>query len=131
LSDDDRNVAASVKLLLEGDAGQRALTAWAYGWAPAREASGDDWQAPHLGVLLQDPYSAVRYISARSLRTLPGFEDLAADFLADPSQRAADAAKVRARWQPAKQPASELALDEAEQTRRLGRRNDRPVDLKE
>jgi hypothetical protein len=131
LSDDDRSVAASVKLLLEGDAGQRALTAWAYGWAPAREASGDDWQAPHLGVLLQDPYAAVRYIAARSLRTLPGFEDLAADFLADPSQRATDAAKVRARWQPAQQPASELALDEAEQTRRLGRRNDRPVDLKE
>ncbi len=54
-----------------------------------------------------------------------------ADGLAAPAQRAADAAKVRARWQPPQQPASELVLDEAEQRRRLGRRDDRPVELKE
>ena len=128
---DDRVVAASVKQLLEGDAGQRALAAWAYGWAPAQEASGAHWQAPHLAVLLEDPYAAVRYIAARSLATLPGFESVSPDFLADPQQRAADAANVRARWQPGGELGSELALDEAEQKRRLGRRNDRPVDLKE
>jgi hypothetical protein len=135
LGDDDRTIAASVRWLLEGDAGQRALAAWAYGWAPAREASGVDWQAPHLAVLLEDPYSTVRYIAARSLRGLPGFEEFEADFLAPASQRAADAARVRAQWRPSDEAPAVLVgprgLDEAEQTRRLGRRDDRPVDLKE
>jgi hypothetical protein len=135
LSDDDRSVAASVRWLLEGDAGQRALVAWAYGWAPARGASDSDWQAPHLAVLLEDPYTAVRYIAGRSLRSLPGFEDFEADFLAPPSQRTGDAARARATWNPGRAAPAVLVgpggLDEAEQTGRLGRRDDRPVDLKE
>ena len=34
-------VAASVEWLLKGDAAQRIVAAWHYGWQPAREASGD------------------------------------------------------------------------------------------
>ena len=77
---EERSVAASVLWLLRGDAGQRALTAWSYGWEPAQEASGTSWMAPYLGELLGDPYDAVRFIAARSLRTISGFETLRYDF---------------------------------------------------
>ncbi len=40
LGDDDRTLAAGVRWLVAGDAGQRALAAWGMGWAPARAASG-------------------------------------------------------------------------------------------
>ena len=46
LSRDQREVAAGVLWALEGDAGQRALAAWSFGWEPAREASGSDWMGP-------------------------------------------------------------------------------------
>lgn len=73
LSDDDRNVAAAVRWLVSGDAGQRALAAWHVGHEPAIEASGArDWAAPLLARLLDDPYDAVRYVAARSYRTLTG-----------------------------------------------------------
>ena len=80
LGDDERSVAASILWLLRGDAGQRALTAWSYGWGPAQEASGTSWMVPYLGELLGDRYDAVRFISARSLRTISGFETLQYDF---------------------------------------------------
>ena len=80
LGNDERSVAASILWLLRGDAGQRALTAWSYGWGPAQEASGTSWMVPYLGELLGDPYDAVRFISARSLRTISGFETLQYDF---------------------------------------------------
>jgi predicted CXXCH cytochrome family protein len=75
LADQDRNISATVKLLLSGDAGQRALAAFALGWQPALAASGNDWEAPLLATALaEDPYPAVRIISHRSLTHLPGFE---------------------------------------------------------
>ena len=57
------------------------------GWPDAQQASGRDWIAPLLGRTLEDPYDVVRYISARSLRTLPGFETFEYDFLALPEDR--------------------------------------------
>ncbi len=57
--------------LLSGDAPLRALVAWSAGWEPAQEASGSDWLAPFVARLLADPYGVVRYVAARSLRTLP------------------------------------------------------------
>ena len=74
---------------LRGDAGQRALAAWSMGWAEAQEASGTDWMAPYLSALLLDPYGAVRFIAARSLRTLPAHADLRYDFAAPHSARPA------------------------------------------
>jgi hypothetical protein len=87
LTDEHLTIAASALWLLQGDAGQRALTAWAMGWPDAQQASGRDWIAPLLGRTLEDPYDVVRYISARSLRTLPGFETFEYDFLALPEDR--------------------------------------------
>lgn len=67
-------VSAALRWLLSGDAGQRALLAWHFGWAPAHAASGSGWQAFSLAVLLEDPYPAVRLIAARSLRRLAELE---------------------------------------------------------
>ena len=87
LGADEQNVAASLLWLLQGDAGQRAIVAQAMAWPPAQQASGTDWMAPHLAQLLDDPYDAVRFVAARSMRTLPGFSGFTFDFIA-PSQSA-------------------------------------------
>jgi hypothetical protein len=91
LSDDDRTVAASLLWLLKGDAGLRALAAQSMGWAPAQAISGTSWMPPHLGEALDDPYDAVRFIAATSLRTLPASANLQFDF-AGPRQARIDAA---------------------------------------
>ncbi|MFQ5492070.1 MAG: multiheme c-type cytochrome [Phycisphaerae bacterium] len=72
LSKDQTRVAGSLLWLLTGHAHQRAMMAWHMGWGPAQEASGTDWMVPYLGHLLIDPYSAIRHIAARTLRSLPG-----------------------------------------------------------
>jgi predicted CXXCH cytochrome family protein len=82
LTDEDKTVAASILWALKGDAGQRALIAWHMGWKPAQEASHLSWLAPYLATLLEDPYPVVRYIAARSLKELPGFETFSYDYVA-------------------------------------------------
>ncbi|MFP6907051.1 MAG: C cytochrome precursor, partial [Verrucomicrobiota bacterium] len=62
-SPEETAVPASLVALYAGDAGQRALAAWAMGWADARETSGADWLARALMEVLNDPYHAVRYIA--------------------------------------------------------------------
>jgi hypothetical protein len=57
--------------LLKGDAAQRAIQAAAFGWQPAREASGTDWMEPFLLFASSDPYDAVRIVATRSLKSLP------------------------------------------------------------
>jgi hypothetical protein len=89
MSDDDRSVAASLLVLLKGDAGQRAIIAEAMGWPPAQRVSGTNWMPPYLAVLLDDPYDAVRLIAYRSLRSLPAFGNFAFDFVATPNRGAA------------------------------------------
>jgi hypothetical protein len=81
LSDDQREVAASVLWALTGQAGQRALMAWSFGWDAALEASGSEWMRPLLGQLLADPYDSVRFIAYHSLRQHAGFEDFPYDFV--------------------------------------------------
>jgi len=78
LDADESSVAASVLTLLKGDAGQRAIVAESMGWSAAQEASGRAWLTPYLALTARDSYDAVRYIAARSQRTLPPFrrEDL-------------------------------------------------------
>jgi len=87
--------AASISWALSGDAGQRALMAWNFGWAPARQASGTDWMVPVLGQLIDDPYDAVRFIAARSLRRFDGFSNWEYDFM---SSRVSRAQAKRAIW---------------------------------
>jgi predicted CXXCH cytochrome family protein len=79
LAEEDQKISEIAKLLLSGDAAQRALAAYALGWEPALAASGTDWEAPLLANGLEDNYPAVQIISHRSLRHLPGFETFAYD----------------------------------------------------
>jgi formate-dependent nitrite reductase cytochrome c552 subunit len=98
MSDDDRTVAASLVSLLKGDAGQRAIIAQAFGWPPAQKASGTAWMAPYVALLLNDSYDAVRYIAARSLKTLPGYETFAFDFVAPETERAVNQRRALGLW---------------------------------
>lgn len=75
LSADDREIATGARWLLQGDAGVRALAAWSMGWAPAQQAAGRDWLYPYLFTGLNDPYAVVRFISWKSLQSLPGYAD--------------------------------------------------------
>ena len=93
-----RTTAASVIWLLKGDAGQRALAAWHMGWKPALEASGSGWQSPLLAELLDDPYSAVRYMAHKALTRQPGFEGFEYDFVADETSRLARRKTALAKW---------------------------------
>jgi len=88
LGGDERNVAAGPLWTLKGDAGQRALMAWTYGWDAARTASGTDWMTPYMTVLMSDPYRAVRYISARSFEQQPEARLIEYDFTGDPEELA-------------------------------------------
>lgn len=112
LSDDHRNIAASVLWTTKGDAGQRALMAWAMGWPTAQKASGTDWMPAHLSSLLDDPYDAVRFIAYRSMRSLPGFGTFAGDFLGSPVQRGSDVAGILRQWKTAWLAGSRRVSDE-------------------
>ncbi|MCF7764416.1 MAG: cytochrome c3 family protein [Verrucomicrobia bacterium] len=142
LRENERTVSSQLIALLSGDAGQRALAAWSMGWEPAREASGSDWQPTHLARLLDDPYSAVRYIAARSLRSFPGFEDLDYNFTAAPEERtlvrhgvlektAALTLKQRSRELAKVLYGTDGKPDEAAIQLLQSRRNDRPIRLRE
>jgi predicted CXXCH cytochrome family protein len=101
LTDDEKQIPAAVMMALMGDAGQRALTAFAMGWDDAQKASGGaTWLTPYLAQLMDDPYPAVRYIAHRSLRTLPEFKDFAFDFSPDPARRPAIAAQIHKMTKP-------------------------------
>lgn len=140
LDDDQQNVAAGVRWLLTGDAGQRAITAWHFGWEGAQRAAGADWQAPFLARLLDDPYYVVRFGAARSLRQLPfdpaplqGF-----DFLAPPEVARRFGEQVTAAWSTSyRGPARPSVLLGPEGllqepfARLYARRDDRPVFLAE
>ncbi len=142
LSRDEREVAAAVLWALRGDAGQRALMAWSFGWAPAQEASGADWTPFYLMHLLDDPYASVRFIAHLSLRDRSDFAGWSYDFSAGPKRRRAAIAEARQRWEqrgPARAgaPRPALLLDAAgrpdpERFRRLAaERDDTPIFLAE
>lgn len=95
---DDRGASAVVAWALRGDAVQRATAAWHMGWGPAMAASGRDWQAPYLAVLLEDPYAAVRAIAHSALRRQPGFADFEYDYVGPPEARRAAVDRAIARW---------------------------------
>jgi hypothetical protein len=84
---DAAKISTAVIHFLKGDAAQRALQAWSFGWEPAREASGTDWMEPFLLLGANDPYDAVRIISSRSLRSLPKRYSLDVDPLSEAGQR--------------------------------------------
>jgi hypothetical protein len=101
LDEGERAQSAAVRWLLQGDAAQRAITAWHMGWEPAQKVSGKGWQAAHLAVLLTDPYVSVRRVAQGSIATLPGFESFEYDHLASPEQLVASRDEAWKRWQKA------------------------------
>ena len=70
LPDAHQKISSVVLHLLTGDAGQRALAAWALSWDSAMEASGKTWQSGILGFSLSDPYDAPRWMAINSLKRL-------------------------------------------------------------
>ena len=137
LTDEQITVAAGVRWMLQGDAGIRALAAWNAGWAPAQRASGTDWMQPYLAQLLADPYYAVRFVAARSLRSLPGAPDLAGyDELMQQADATSFVRRSQDAWQAPQRTNQATLLDgrslQWDAFRRLyARRDDRPVFLAE
>ena len=144
LTDAEQSVSAAVLWALKGDAGQRAIVAQAMGWKPAQEASGTAWMTPYLAQLLDDPYDAVRFIAARSLRTTPGFQSFPYDFVAPQKERYAAQLSAMRIWDGSGRGVSMPATGRAalllgpdgglrveEMLRLLKERNDRPVLLRE
>jgi hypothetical protein len=141
LTQDEREIAATVLWTLRGDAGQRALMAWSYGWADGLEASGNQWQAPYLAQLLEDRYDAVRFIAQRSLRRLSGFQDFEYDFVGSPEHRAFAHRKALQIWAESRQSSHrsgrEVLLNpqgnilESEFQRLWKLRDDRPMAINE
>ncbi len=95
---DEQEVAASLLWLIKGDAAQRALTAWHFGWKPAREASGEGWMPPFLALLLEDDYDAVRYIAAKALQALQGFAEWRFDYVGAEAARLASRDEAMEIW---------------------------------
>jgi hypothetical protein len=98
LSNEQRDIAAGLTWVVKGEAGQRALLAWHFGWDAAKEASGQDWMGFAVAQGLVDPYSAVRFISQRSLKRLEGMEDLDYDFIGPESERLEAMQRARGIW---------------------------------
>jgi predicted CXXCH cytochrome family protein len=140
LDEDRQTISAGVLWLLSGDAVQRALVTYAFGWPAAREASGEGWQAPLLATLLEDPYAAVRLLAHRSLRRLQ--YDIEYDFVGPPPDRAKARRWVLDRWKSLpvdarRAPAGVAGVDrdgvlqEKLIERLLRDRDDRPVSIRE
>lgn len=117
--------------LLRGNAATRVLSAYAMGWDVAQQVSGRHWQAALLAELLDDPYSAVRFVAHRSLRTLPGFDNHAYDFLAPPSHRRKAREHVRSLARAGANEPAAFGIDEAVVRRELARRDDTPISISE
>ena len=113
--------------ILKGDAGERALTAWHMGWDPARLISTNLNLGYLLGVTLNDPYAAVRYITARSLVAQPEWKSYLFDYASGEPVRAA---ATNGFWQDFRQPLeSKLTKKTAQDLAKD--RDDHPVHLRE
>ena len=92
-------IADSVRLGVSGDAGQRALMAWHFGWKPALQTSGTEWIAPVLARLLDDDYAAVRCVAERSLKQWgPDLVPANYDYTVSPDSRPPVQEMILERW---------------------------------
>ncbi len=98
LSEDDRTIAAGVQWALKGDAAQRAIVLSGMGGKPAQTASGTQWLYPFLIDALGDPYAAVRFVSWKSLQTLPGFAGFDFSYTSEEKDRAVKIAAAYQKW---------------------------------
>lgn len=98
------DVAAGLLWALRGDAGQRVIAAWHFGWEPARAVSGHAWMAPTWAALLNDSYAAVRWVTFDALRRDPRFDELNYDFDGSPAERQKVADAVMRLWSQRQEP---------------------------
>jgi len=139
LTTDGKGIPAALIWLLKGHAAQRVIAAWHFGWEPAQQTSGEDWLAPFVAQLLTDDYGPVRYVAARSLRTLPGFDDFKTDFLGSRRLLETNRRTALARWEagakarPTNGPlfAPAGGLDTNRIARLLSEQDSRPVTIQE
>ncbi|MCD8533915.1 MAG: hypothetical protein LR011_03630 [Verrucomicrobia bacterium] len=145
------DVADSLWNLLTGDAGQRSISAWHLGWSDAVENTGEGWQIPWLAIGMQDPYSAVRYISHKSLARIPEYQAMSQeyDYIGTEEQRTKFTQNLMDHWKAGESsgrisrsggesPASALLLssdlkdiDLARVAQFLSIRNNQSIDLQE
>lgn len=139
LEQDEQRIASSVLMAARGNVAQRALVAAAFGWEAARKASGQEWSVPLLVQLMDDPYSAVRFIAYNSLRQNARFAGCRFDYIGDGSAREAARARILEKWRgtrPEKTGESLLtltngALNDGEFARLLQSRDNRRMNLVE
>lgn len=115
LSKQEKEVASSIRWILKGDAGQRAIAGWHFGWAPARKASGTRWMAPYLAELLTDSYDVVRFIGYHSLKELPDFSDFEYDFVGPEQAQKQGRSQALKKWNASDDkpsPSSSLLINE-------------------
>ena len=98
LSEDQREISATVIDMFRGHALNRALAVARLGWQSAYEAAPGRWPVPLLTRSLDDSYAAVRFIAYRSLRAFPAFDAVEFDYLADPETRLRQTEAIRDRW---------------------------------
>jgi hypothetical protein len=131
LKEDEADIPLSLLLGLRGDAGQRALVAWALGWTPAKAASHGAFTSALLDVLIDDSYDAVRYLALRALRSLGmSARGSSYDFVKRPAERGPLSAYVADRI-PRDLPDDERARLQALFERLLAERDDKPMRLLE
>ena len=106
LSKQEKEVASSIRWILKGDAGQRAIAGWHFGWAPAQKASGTKWMAPFLAELLTDSYDVVRFIGYHALKELPEFSDFDYDFVGSEQSQQLGRNRALKKWNEADDKAS-------------------------
>lgn len=87
LKTEDRELSSALRMLLGGDAAQRAVVAWNMG-RPETVEQSPHWPPAFLAFAFLDEYAAVRFVAHQSLRRYPGFEEFAFDFLGGPEERA-------------------------------------------
>ncbi len=98
LSADEKEIASSIRWVLQGDAGQRAIAGWHFGWKPARQASGTRWMPPYLAELLVDTYDVVRFNGYHSLKAIPEFSDFQFDYVGSRTSRQNGRARALRIW---------------------------------
>ena len=92
------DIALAVKLALRGDAASRVIVADHLLSPEAVAACGADFQVPILATLLEDPYSAVRYVAGRELTSAGLLEKTAYDFLGTAEHWRQVSASLLATW---------------------------------
>lgn len=113
-------VAASIVWLLQGDAAQRTILAWHMGWPETFKTSRTGWRLPLLVQLLNDEYSATRFVSAYAISQLDIIgsilEDSKYHFIAPATERRSSQQFIVNQWQEKLsrqiEPAPQLLINE-------------------